>query len=367
MPTGASRSWCRVRERPAVLDERGADTVHCGTARQCEPVGPQFAKYGHEDAQTPDDDGGTVRGEPGIVYPVGESLGGQCPEDIFGRVPAQPEAVEGLVVGDPDLDGRNRGDRSADTDDRGDIERRVGQALELVRLGPLAQRGIGQLSGGQRQRVALARAIVFQPRVILMDEPLSALDKQLREQMQLEIKHLHHEIGATTVYVTHDQREALTMSDRIAVFSQGRIEQIGTPEQIYRTPQSAFVAEFIGESTLIPVHVQPGRLSIENVHADLPLALQLMTGDCSLVARPEIFQILQEGVRPEKDFITFPATVREVIFQGDSVLVCSEVAGKQLVSARVSSTRGSHGFIPNQGSSIRLAVHFSDIVTVGRR
>ena len=250
---------------------------------------------------------------------------------------------------------------------KGDIERRVGQALELVRLGPLAQRGIGQLSGGQRQRVALARAIVFQPRVILMDEPLSALDKQLREQMQLEIKHLHHEIGATTVYVTHDQREALTMSDRIAVFSQGRIEQVGTPEQIYRTPQSAFVAEFIGESTLIPVHVQPGRLSIENVHADLPLALQLMTGDCSLVARPEIFQILQEGVRPEKDFITFPATVREVIFQGDSVLVCSEVAGKQLVSARVSSTRGSHGFIPNQGSSIRLAVHFSDIVTVGRR
>ena len=250
---------------------------------------------------------------------------------------------------------------------KGDIDRRVGQALELVRLGPLAQRGIGQLSGGQRQRVALARAIVFQPRVILMDEPLSALDKQLREQMQLEIKHLHHEIGATTVYVTHDQREALTMSDRIAVFSQGRIEQIGTPEQIYRTPKSAFVAEFIGESTLIPVHVQPGRLSIENVHADLPHDLSLAAGECSLVARPEIFQILQDGVQPEKGFVTFPATVREVIFQGDSVLVCSEVAGKQLISARVSSTRGSHGFIPPQGAAIRLAVHQSDIVTVRRR
>ena len=249
---------------------------------------------------------------------------------------------------------------------KNEIARRVGQALEMVRLGALAERGINQLSGGQRQRVALARAIVFQPRVILMDEPLSALDKQLREQMQLEIKHLHHEIGATTVYVTHDQREALTMSDRIAVFNQGRIEQVGAPEEIYRAPRTSFVAEFIGESTLIPAHVQPGTLSLGGLRVAIPHALQLLVGDCALVARPEIFQLLQEGVQPEKDFATFPVTVKEVIFQGDSVLVCAETSGGQKVSARVSSTRGGHGLIPHTGATLRVAVHHKDIVTVAR-
>ncbi|MFT6704825.1 MAG: putative spermidine/putrescine transport system ATP-binding protein, partial [Gammaproteobacteria bacterium] len=130
---------------------------------------------------------------------------------------------------------------------------RVQEALATVQLDGLGDRGIEQLSGGQRQRVALARAFVFRPRILLMDEPLSALDKKLREQMQIELKHLHHQLGVTTVYVTHDQREALTMSDRIAVINDGKITQIDTPHVIYNQPANAFVADFIGESTMLPL------------------------------------------------------------------------------------------------------------------
>ena len=111
-----------------------------------------------------------------------------------------------------------------------------------------------RLSGGQRQRVALARAFVFGPRILLMDEPLSALDKKLREQMQIELKQLHRKLGVTTVYVTHDQREALTMSDRIAVINEGKIEQLGTPKEIYNSPNSSFVADFIGESSFLQLN-----------------------------------------------------------------------------------------------------------------
>ena len=117
-----------------------------------------------------------------------------------------------------------------------DIARRVGGALELVQLGGYGDRRVDQLSGGQRQRVALARAIVFEPRIVLMDEPLSALDKQLRELMQIELRHLHEKLGTTTIYVTHDQREALTMSDRIAVINHGRVMQLDTPRAIYEQP-----------------------------------------------------------------------------------------------------------------------------------
>src|SRR5499427_7710271 len=132
-----------------------------------------------------------------------------------------------------------------------DIAARVERALDMVQLRALASRRPSQLSGGQQQRVAVARALVFEPKLILMDEPLGALDKQLREQMQLEIRRLHRELGVTMVYVTHDQGEALTMSDRIAVFRQGRIEQIGAPEAIYDEPANAFVARFIGENNRV--------------------------------------------------------------------------------------------------------------------
>ena len=131
--------------------------------------------------------------------------------------------------------------------------KKVADALAMVELSGYENRGIGQLSGGQRQRVALARAMVFEPQLILMDEPLSALDKQLRETMQIELRRLHRKLGATIVYVTHDQREALTMSDRVAVLKNGRLVQIDTPERLYDRPCDAFVASFIGEATLLAV------------------------------------------------------------------------------------------------------------------
>ena len=127
-----------------------------------------------------------------------------------------------------------------------------------------------QLSGGQRQRVALARAIVFEPRILLMDEPLSALDKQLRERMQIELRRLHEKLGMTTVYVTHDQREALTMSDRIAVIDRGRIMQLDTPRRLYERPANRFVAEFIGESAFLPVEAASGAFYYAGQRLKLP-------------------------------------------------------------------------------------------------
>src|ERR1700674_1485707 len=129
-----------------------------------------------------------------------------------------------------------------------EIAKRVERALDMVQLGGFGKRRPGQLSGGQQQRIAVARALVFEPKLILMDEPLGALDKQLREQMQLEIRRLHQRLGVPMAYLTHDQAEALTMSDRIAVFHRGKIEQLDTPERMYEYPANAFVARFIGEN-----------------------------------------------------------------------------------------------------------------------
>lgn len=143
---------------------------------------------------------------------------------------------------------------------RSETEDRVKKALDMVQLGHLVDRTPGQLSGGQQQRVALARALVFEPRVVLMDEPLGALDKNLREQMQLDIRDLHHRLGLTIIFVTHDQGEALTMSDRIAVFNHGQIQQCASPRVVYDNPENRFVAEFIGETNLLQgtIHAASG-------------------------------------------------------------------------------------------------------------
>ena len=135
---------------------------------------------------------------------------------------------------------------------KAEIEKRVDELLEIVRLGDFAQRKPAQLSGGQQQRVALARALVNYPSALLLDEPLGALDLKLRQAMQLELKRIQREVGITFIFVTHDQEEALTMSDRIAVMSEGRVEQIGSPEEIYHEPETVFVAGFIGMANLLP-------------------------------------------------------------------------------------------------------------------
>ena len=134
---------------------------------------------------------------------------------------------------------------------KAEIAERVGRALNMVQLPEFAGRRPGQLSGGQQQRVAVARALVFDPKLVLMDEPLGALDKQLREQMQYEIKHIHENLGVTVVYVTHDQAEALTMSNRICVFDDGVVQQLAAPDVLYEKPENAFVAQFIGENNTL--------------------------------------------------------------------------------------------------------------------
>src|ERR1035437_1927262 len=138
------------------------------------------------------------------------------------------------------------------------IADKVTKALTKVHLENFSHRKPSQLSGGQQQRVALARALVFEPRLVLMDEPLSALDKKLREEMQLEIRRLHRELGITMVFVTHDQSEAMTLSDRVAVFNQGRIEQLASPQQLYDAPVNPFVANFLGDNNMINGTLEPG-------------------------------------------------------------------------------------------------------------
>ncbi len=202
---------------------------------------------------------------------------------------------------------------------KSDIEQKVKRALDMIELPHVAGRRPGQLSGGQQQRVALARALVFEPKLVLMDEPLGALDKQLREQMQYEIKHLHERLGITVLYVTHDQTEALTMSDRIAVFNLGVVQQLASPTELYEQPANAFVAQFIGENNKLSGKVE--RISTDTcvVNVDgcsvqaLPVNVYQNGDATTLSIRPERIQI-----NPEYDFDNrFDARVLELIYHGD--------------------------------------------------
>ncbi|MGE4012441.1 MAG: ABC transporter ATP-binding protein [Alphaproteobacteria bacterium] len=242
---------------------------------------------------------------------------------------------------------------------RADIAERVKRALGLVQLDGYGQRRIDQLSGGQRQRVALARAVVFEPKIILMDEPLSALDKQLRELMQIELRRLHAKLGATTVYVTHDQREALTMSDRVAVLNQGRIAQFDTPRNIYERPADRFVAEFLGESTLIPVErsdagrIRFGSVVLESAYV-LPDAAEL-----ALVVRAESLQVADAA-----DVNRLPGRLNDIIYQGDSVLVLVQLAGGAEITMRAPAHRHNLARLPAIGQPIELSLHPQHTVVV---
>jgi putative spermidine/putrescine transport system ATP-binding protein len=240
-----------------------------------------------------------------------------------------------------------------------DMARRVDQALDLVQLAGYGTRRIEQLSGGQRQRVALARAIVFEPRILLMDEPLSALDKQLREHMQIELRRLHDKLGMTTVYVTHDQREALTMSDRVAVINHGRIMQLDAPQRLYEQPASRFVAEFIGESTFLPVEARDGAFSYAGQRLKLP-AGPIPTGRRLLMLRPERLQIL-DGTATDAQNVLH-GTVQDVVYQGDSFLLQAQLADGSRVGVRGISTRGAMAAIPQAGAAVTLGLDPEDTV-----
>jgi putative spermidine/putrescine transport system ATP-binding protein len=223
---------------------------------------------------------------------------------------------------------------------RAEASQRVKRALEMVRLPGYEARLPAQLSGGQQQRVAVARALVFEPQLILMDEPLGALDKQLREEMQLELRGLHERLGITMVYVTHDQSEALTMSDRIAVFHQGRIQQVADPQTIYERPGNLFVASFIGESNRLPAQIvatSAGGGCAVRIAGGAVLHGEA-AGDCAsqaqavVAVRPE--RIAVGGVAPsEPRQNTLPGVVEETIFLGGHVRVRMKCDAGEIVAS----------------------------------
>jgi len=221
---------------------------------------------------------------------------------------------------------------------RSQRQNRVQDALKMVQLSGMENRRPRQLSGGQQQRVALARAIVKRPEVLLFDEPLAALDLKLRKEMQIELKHMQHQLGITFVYVTHDQEEALTMSDRIAVMSAGKVLQVGTPTEIYETPTSRFVADFIGETNFLAGRVkecQNGRIS-----ARVDDALTLTIADRSELP---VDKLVTLSVRPEKVMLypassekehCFPGTIEEVVYIGTDTRFVVRLTPKSAIVVR---------------------------------
>jgi len=215
---------------------------------------------------------------------------------------------------------------------KSDREAKIKRALEMVEMGDFGGRRPAQLSGGQQQRVALARALVFEPELVLMDEPLGALDKQLREKMQFEITHLAHELGITTVYVTHDQTEALTMSDRVAVFNDGRIQQVAAPDELYESPQNSFVAQFIGENNTMEgtiKEIKGGNAVVQLDNGELidakPVNVEKADDRTLISIRPERVEFNRERLNP--DAHTLQAEVLEFIYMGDIFRTRLRVAG----------------------------------------
>jgi len=247
-----------------------------------------------------------------------------------------------------------------------EIRERVRGALQMVKLEGFGARYPGQLSGGQQQRIALARALVFEPRVLLMDEPLGALDKRLREHMQLEIKALHDSLGITMIYVTHDQTEALVMSDRIAVMQHGRIAQIGTPDEIYERPVSRFVAEFIGESNLLTALVERGGDGIVAVLCGgnrLAAAglERFHDGDqVRLVLRPEKVGMGREWAGASN---RMPGKIEDVIFFGETRQYRVRLTdGLTAITVRVPNSSLMAGFHP--GDDVMLGFDRRDCVAL---
>jgi spermidine/putrescine transport system ATP-binding protein len=214
--------------------------------------------------------------------------------------------------------------------------RLVGEVLELVRLSGYEHRKPHQLSGGQQQRVALARALILNPSVLLLDEPLGALDAKLRRELQVELKSLQREVGITFVYVTHDQEEALTMSDRLAVMSGGRVEQVGTPRDVYERPATVFVADFLGVSNLMRAHAQPdGSVDVGGVTLRVDGAVGERAGVVRVTIRPERVRIEPDGTGGEN---RVPATIERFVYLGSTTQVFVTLPGGERVQALVANS-----------------------------
>ncbi len=222
---------------------------------------------------------------------------------------------------------------------RDERTQRVEEALRMVRLEGYERRKPGQLSGGQRQRVALARALVNRPRLLLLDEPLGALDLKLREEMQIELKRIQQEVGITFIYVTHDQEEALTMSDRIAVFNRGLVEQVGAPAEVYERPATRFVAGFVGTSNLLT--------------GDAAEAIVGRRG--TFTVRPEKIHLNAPDAEPEADEVDAPGRIREVVYIGpDTRYYVTLDAGAELIVTQQNLATSSTEALAQQGRPVRL-------------
>jgi putative spermidine/putrescine transport system ATP-binding protein len=232
---------------------------------------------------------------------------------------------------------------------RAERDERVADALAMVRLEGYEKRKPGQLSGGQRQRVALARALVNRPRVLLLDEPLGALDLKLREQMQIELKEIQKEVGITFIYVTHDQEEALTMSDRLAVFNRGLVEQVGTPADVYEHPATPFVAGFVGTSNLLKEEA----------------AVAVIGRPGMFTVRPEKIRIADPAEESAADEQSALGVVREVVYLGsDTRYIVSLQAGGELVVTQQNLQTSSMEALAAQGKSVRLAWKRQHVLTL---
>ena len=235
---------------------------------------------------------------------------------------------------------------------RAEIRRRVAEALELVQLKGLESRRPAQMSGGQQQRVALARALVLQPAVLLLDEPLGALDAKLRKALQIELKALQQQVGITFVYVTHDQEEALTMSDRIAVMSDGHVEQVATPSEMYEEPETAFVADFLGVSNLMTVHAEPDGGACRVKLGDFTLrALGGAVGergDARAVIRPERVRVEPYESTGEN---RVPGMIERVVYLGSSEQLVIRLASGEVVNASIANDGSARDYA--QGTAVQ--------------
>jgi putative spermidine/putrescine transport system ATP-binding protein len=228
--------------------------------------------------------------------------------------------------------------------------KRVEEMLDLVRLPGFGYRKPSQLSGGQRQRVALARALINHPKVLLLDEPLGALDLKLRQQMQVELKALQERVGITFIFVTHDQEEALTMSDRIAVFNEGRIQQVGTPSEIYEHPASTFVAGFVGTSNLVSGEI----------------ARRITGSEEMFSIRPEKIHLDSKNSEPEKDMLCIDGVVRDVVYLGLFTRYLIQIEeGSDLVVIEQNLKTTSMDVLAAKGQKVRLHWHKDHISRIG--
>ncbi len=230
-----------------------------------------------------------------------------------------------------------------------EVKSRTAEMLSLVKLEAMANRKTAQLSGGQQQRVALARALAPQPKVLLLDEPLSALDLKLRQAMQIELKRLQRETGITFVFVTHDQEEALTMSDRIGVMSNGKLQQVGSAKEIYTRPKNRFVASFIGETNFLAANAEGGKMRLAS--GDLVDFDANTKGDVTLTVRPEQLRLVAPS-----DAGAIPATISDLVYFGTDTHVHLELADRTQLVARVQSpATGDAGL--EKGT--KVGIHFA--------